>query len=175
MNCPRTGTPLKEIEIDGVVVDFSEACGGVWFDNFELGKFDEISETGGEALARMMDEHQNEDINLEQRLKCPRDGAILMRHFFSPARKIEVDECPQCGGIWLDGGELTSIRDLFPTEEEREKAGEAFVEDVFKGTDAASQMSEAQAFKHKASRVASIFRWLSPSRYIPGKQDWGNY
>ena len=35
MKCPRTGTDLKEIEIDGVKIDISESCGGVWFDNFE--------------------------------------------------------------------------------------------------------------------------------------------
>jgi len=175
MICPRTGTPLKEIEIDGIKVDFSEACGGVWFDNFELKKFDEVHEAGGEALARLMDEHKKDFLNLEERLKCPKDGTIMMRHFFSPARKIEIDECPQCGGIWLDGGELTSLRNLYPTEEEREKAGQAFVAEVFKSTGASEEMKEAQAFKRSASRIGRLFSWLAPSRYIPGKQDWGAY
>ena len=40
MKCPRTGTELKEIEVGGVKVDISEACGGVWFNNFELQHFD---------------------------------------------------------------------------------------------------------------------------------------
>jgi Zn-finger nucleic acid-binding protein len=34
----------------------------------------------------------------------------LHRHFFSAKRRIEVDECPNCGGYWLDAGELAQIR-----------------------------------------------------------------
>ena len=47
MKCPRTGTDLKEIEIDGVKIDISESCGGVWFDNFELEKFDNVDKAAG--------------------------------------------------------------------------------------------------------------------------------
>jgi Zn-finger nucleic acid-binding protein len=34
----------------------------------------------------------------------------LKRHFFSAKRKVEVDQCPNCGGYWLDAGELAAIR-----------------------------------------------------------------
>ena len=35
MNCPRTGKEMVEVEIDGVKVDVSTGCGGVFFDNFD--------------------------------------------------------------------------------------------------------------------------------------------
>jgi Zn-finger nucleic acid-binding protein len=42
---------------------------------------------------------------------CPRcEGIKLKRHFFSAKRRVEVDQCPNCGGYWLDSGELALIR-----------------------------------------------------------------
>ena len=34
----------------------------------------------------------------------------MMRHPFSVKREIEIDECPNCAGYWLDHGELDAIR-----------------------------------------------------------------
>jgi Zn-finger nucleic acid-binding protein len=34
----------------------------------------------------------------------------LQRHYFSAKRRVEVDQCPNCGGYWLDAGELAAIR-----------------------------------------------------------------
>ena len=42
---------------------------------------------------------------------CPKCGDIvLMRHYYSKKRGVVVDECPSCGGFWLDAGELEQIR-----------------------------------------------------------------
>jgi hypothetical protein len=37
------------------------------------------------------------------RNKCPRDGSALTPR---ETRHVTIDECSQCGGIWLDKGEL---------------------------------------------------------------------
>jgi Zn-finger nucleic acid-binding protein len=34
-----------------------------------------------------------------------------MRHFFGLKSRVEVDECPNCAGYWLDSGELTKIKE----------------------------------------------------------------
>jgi Zn-finger nucleic acid-binding protein len=44
---------------------------------------------------------------------------VLERKWFSDARKVEIDQCPKCGGIWLDDGEFSSIYE----EIKRGKAG----------------------------------------------------
>ena len=36
MDCPRKHEPLKEIELEGVLVDICPTCGGVWFDPNEM-------------------------------------------------------------------------------------------------------------------------------------------
>ena len=49
-------------------------------------------------------------IDPSRKRDCPRCETIkLQRHFFSAKRRVEVDQCPNCGGYWLDAGELESI------------------------------------------------------------------
>lgn len=113
MRCPRTGTELKPLRIGGVEVDVSEHCAGVWFDRFELDKFKSPNDAMGAALAAHLAQFDSPLLDLSARLRCPRHPeSVMMRRFFGPARKVEIDECPECGGIWLDAEELHQIRQI---------------------------------------------------------------
>jgi Zn-finger nucleic acid-binding protein len=97
-------------------------CGGIWFDRYELMKVDESQESAGEALLGI-ERDEGLAVDPGKRLRCPKNGdAVMMRHFFSAKRQVVVDECPRCGGHWLDPGELATIRTEFASEEEREQA-----------------------------------------------------
>ena len=51
MNCPACGNVLEEMKVGDVMVDVCQGgCGGIWFDNYELEKFDEPHESAGEEL-----------------------------------------------------------------------------------------------------------------------------
>jgi hypothetical protein len=39
--------------------------------------------------------------------KCPRDGSDLKEQH---VENVKIDECPVCGGVWLDKGELELLR-----------------------------------------------------------------
>jgi hypothetical protein len=39
----------------------------------------------------------------------PGTGARLQ--WFSDLKRVEIDQCPKCGGIWLDAGEFNRIYD----------------------------------------------------------------
>jgi uncharacterized protein len=39
--------------------------------------------------------------------KCPRDGTDLKEQHIED---VKIDECPECGGVWLDRGELDQLR-----------------------------------------------------------------
>ena len=55
--------------------------------------------------------HPRVQVDFSRKRECPRCAGIkLKRHFFSAKRRVEVDECPNCGGYWLDAGELAQIR-----------------------------------------------------------------
>jgi len=161
--------------VGDVTVDVCRGgCGGIWFDSFEFKKFDEPNESAGESL---LDIERDASIVLDRtkRLKCPKcDDIVMMRHFFSVKKEVEVDECPGCGGFWLDAGELRNLRSLFNTEEERHKAADEYFSEVF-GDKLAAMQAEDEAKLAKARKISNMFRFICPSYYIPGKQDWGAF
>ena len=128
MKCPACFNELTETKFGGVSVDVCKGgCGGIWFDAFELQKVDEQEEISDEWL---LDIERDPSVQVDLSLKrvCPRCNDIkLKRHFFSAKREIEVDECPGCGGYWLDAGELEKIRDEKAVADVTAKTGDARV------------------------------------------------
>jgi len=175
MKCPACSNPLQEITIADVTVDVCKGgCRGIWFDNFELKKFDEPHESLGRSLLEI-ERDESIIIDRTKRLKCPKcDDVVMMRHFFSVKKEVAVDQCPGCGGYWLDYGELGKIRSLFNTEEERSKAAEQYFSEVF-GDKLNAMRAESEGKLNRAQNIANIFRFICPSNYIPGKQDWGAF
>ena len=175
MKCPACSNSLEQITIDSITVDVcKDGCGGIWFDNFEIKKFDEPHEAAGQAL---LDIERDKSIAIDhtKRLNCPKcDGIVMMRHFFSVKKQVEVDECPACGGFWLDAGELRQIRGLFNTEAERHQAAEEYFSDLF-GDQLKAMEAQTQAEAAKTQKTINMFRFICPSNYIPGKQSWGAF
>ncbi len=110
MKCPACFNPLKEIQVAGIALDVCHGgCGGVWFDVFELQRVEKVADQSGSAFQSVVRDPAVR-IDPSRKRECPRCDAIkLQRHFFSAKRRVEVDQCPNCGGYWLDAGELESI------------------------------------------------------------------
>lgn len=174
MDCPGCERMLCEVEVGDLRVDVCRGgCGGVWFDRFELEKVDERQESAGAELLRVQPEVEVEVAKDADR-RCPRDGATLLRHFFSALREIEVDTCPQCAGIWLDAGELARMRAAEPADEERSRAAErALLEPFGPGLEAMRRASEAG--RSRAEGIARALRWICPSWWLPGSQSGGAF
>ena len=175
MECPACGNQMEEVTAGDVKIDVCKGgCGGVWFDQYELKKFDEPHESVGQELLDV-ERSQNISIDRTKDLQCPRCGDFkMLRHFFSVKHEVEVDECPNCAGYWLDAGELRAIRSQFNTEEERRQAAGEYFGEVFGGELAAAEAAD-EARVAKARKVANMFRFICPSYYIPGSQSWGAF
>jgi|TARA_B100000787_G_scaffold80754_1_gene59618 hypothetical protein len=175
MECPACTTNLTQVQVGDIQVDICKGgCGGVWFDTYEFKKFDEPHEEAGTAL---LDIPINESISInhDERRNCPKCSSItLMRNFFSVKKEVEIDTCAKCAGVWLDSGELNSIRSQFASEEERKKAAEVVFNEVF-GPELDRLRKESDEKLNKARRFANMVRFICPSKYIPGKQDWGAF
>ncbi len=132
MECPRCSNTLSTIKVDDLEVDVCQGgCGGLWFDIFELKKVDELHEIKGESLLNI-ERNENLEIDYSKRINCPKcTEVVMMRHYWSPKKEIEIDECPYCGGYWIDAGELYAIRNQFATEEERTAEFEKVWLDLF--------------------------------------------
>ena len=175
MKCPACENELHEITADTVKVDAcTEGCGGIWFDLFELKKMDEPDEMAGEKL---LDLKQKEGVEIlhKHKRRCPKCRDITMiQHFFSVKHEVTVDECPKCGGFFLDAGELRKIRQQFASEEDRRKAAKEYFNQIF-GQELDYLKKKSREKEKKARKIARMFRFITPSYYIPGDQDWGAY
>lgn len=169
MKCPACGNELTQMVAGGITVDACKGgCGGIWFDRFEPGKVDLPSQSAGEALLHI-ERSPAIKVDPSQRRKCPRCNMIMMQHFFDVKRQVVVDECPKCAGIWLDAGELATIRSEYATEEERKQAAEKYFDEIF-GKRLAEMHARSVEHAERARKIAHLFRFICPSYYIPGKQ-----
>ncbi|MDP4116493.1 MAG: zf-TFIIB domain-containing protein [Bacteroidota bacterium] len=127
MKCPACGSELRSEKTGETMLDVCDSCGGVWFDEFEFKRFDNSSQPINQDILDLR-KKENISVNAEENRICPKcENMPMLTHFESPERKVKVNECPMCGGIWLDAGELAAIRGEFKTEEERNKAVEEFI------------------------------------------------
>jgi Zn-finger nucleic acid-binding protein len=176
MNCPACRRELTTMTAGPITVDVcAGGCAGIWFDHFELAKVDEQSESAGASLLEIKGD-PSVTIDLEKRRTCPKcgPGMVMMRHFSSVSRKITIDECPNCGGVWLDAGELRTIRSDFPSAEARDEAARKAFSEMFDAQLAAGREAD-QAELERAQKFVHALRFVCPSTYLPGKQAGGAF
>ncbi len=129
MKCPACGHYLSEKVVDDLVVNVCDGgCGGIWFDDSDLDDVDDQDELAGDML---VDIKQDLSISVDRSCKraCPCcDGVTMQQRQYSPRHLVDIDECPRCGGIWLDAGELDAIRKMFESSGERVKVDVAMSE-----------------------------------------------
>jgi len=127
--CPACGTDMKTIYIPtiGFYVEVcSDGCGGIFFDNREFKRFDEQHEDASVILNEFIGKKFEKTDASAQRV-CPCCNAIMVKNFSSINKEIEIDECYNCGGKFLDNGELEKIRGEYLNEDDRK----AHFEEVF--------------------------------------------
>ena len=108
MKCPSCKNPLREKGAGGMTLDVCYGgCGGIWFDATEL---ERVSASAASTLHTIWQVPVS-NVKLTEPRLCPRCDLVLDRKWFSDTKQVEIDQCPKCGGIWLDAGEFTRIYD----------------------------------------------------------------
>lgn len=133
MNCPACHQNLEEEVLGRLKVDVCRGgCGGIWFDNFELQLADDPQEFAGQVLLEVERDPSIQTSQAERR-NCPRcDSIVMMRHFYSELRRVIIDTCPKCGGVWLDGGELALIREECGAKPDKQQAAREYFNRLFR-------------------------------------------
>lgn len=107
MKCPACKKALRVKNAGDMKLDVCHGgCGGIWFDQGELNR---VSITSAARLHTIWQLNPGPAKLTEPRV-CPRcPDQVLARKWFSDAKQVEIDQCPACGGLWLDDGEFSGI------------------------------------------------------------------
>jgi Zn-finger nucleic acid-binding protein len=118
MKCPVCNKEMVNEDFGGVNVDVCEnGCKGIWFNQGKLGMLDEKNEGLGKALEAALRSPRHNDGNRGP-IKCPKCSIPMHTHKFARDQEVNVDECYNCGGFFLDSGELTEIRNNYMSDAE---------------------------------------------------------
>jgi len=123
MDCPLCeGERLKETSVSGMVVDACARCGGIWLG---AGKLESLPERPSARVFQPLTRHapgrcrRNGHPISRALVRCPACGglpaecpACKARLAMVPTPACAIDICPRCEGVWLDKGELESLRRL---------------------------------------------------------------
>ncbi|GAB4185828.1 MAG: hypothetical protein Kow00108_23280 [Calditrichia bacterium] len=128
MQCPIDRSELvKRIYEANVEIDECPQCKGVWLDEGELEKIQEISDNDySDELKKMPDYIGNafdmaKDRREENRV-CPKCNQSMDRREYGYCSQVMIDVCPSCRGIWLDNHELQKLEIFY--EKSRVEANE---------------------------------------------------
>ena len=104
--CPVCNVGLMEIWLQRQNVDKCSNCGGTFFDFEELGSIISLIEM---YCSIKLEEPDISTVPVTNRpdYNCPVDGHAMERKDYGG---ITVDVCGDCKGVWLDDGELFSLK-----------------------------------------------------------------
>lgn len=106
--CPRCKVDMKEIVQLNTFIDVCEKCGGTFFDQGEM-----FAALGTTADPSYWDRPETGGNVRPGNIACPRcNAAMLLQDVKYEDKQVEIDRCPACSGIWLDGGETTKIMSI---------------------------------------------------------------
>lgn len=131
MQCPSCNTNLIPTNAAGIEVEIcKDGCKGLWFDIKELKAFDEEHEFNIDSLISASGEISKKEIK-----SCPKCAdEVLAKRFYDINNHVQVEQCFNCSGIWLDAGELSLIRKQYKTEADRTKAADQYIDTYMTST-----------------------------------------
>ena len=120
MNCLNCGQEMRNISVqtkrDEIAYDTCETCGSLWLD---AGELDKMAFQVAGSIEFCTDERAED--SGERPRACPRCPDVrLDKVRFLGMSDVVLDRCENCGGFWLDGGELDlvnrELEDIMPVE-----------------------------------------------------------
>jgi Zn-finger nucleic acid-binding protein len=116
--CPECTKPCAALNCGPVVVDFCRPCGGIWFDDREIGMFRaKLREFDLTKLRRSELPAVGYAPSISS---CPRCSVLLETFVYGVNTKVKPQRCPRCHGIWLDAVQLKGFLSLARLSQEIE-------------------------------------------------------
>lgn len=156
IKCPACKKEMVKIFVKtaGVNVDVClNGCGGIFFDNMEFYTFDENRENIYE-ITRALEGKMFHTVDSSKDRFCPVCGKKMVKNFTNLSKSVEIDDCYNCGGKFLDYGELQKIRSDNLTAAERKKE---FVQKFFSSMERVDTENMPKYRRHKRSLLKKLF------------------
>ncbi|MCM1339645.1 MAG: zf-TFIIB domain-containing protein [Muribaculaceae bacterium] len=160
LKCPACGKEMEKVFIQSVGINLdicTQGCGGIYFDNREFKHFDEKNDDIS-AIIEKLKNKTFEKVNSNADRFCPNCSSKMVKNHSSIKQNIEIDECYNCGGKFLDNDELIKIREEYDTEEERSE--DAFVY-LYKQIGAELAAQDKRYAEIKQSKLRTLFNKLT--------------
>jgi Zn-finger nucleic acid-binding protein len=109
MNCPRDAAALETRTYGDTAVQTCPQCGGMFLEHGQLNRIAGPTPGDLEFSTIDLDTFQHEDDHGP--ILCPRDGTAMSKVDFNIESSIILDYCRSCHGFWIDGKELTRIKE----------------------------------------------------------------
>ena len=106
-HCPHCEVPLIVTDLHGESVDRCAQCNGIFFDKGELASLIQLVKLFRELTLEEKDIPSIEIEADKKQIECPNDTALMVPTDFA---MTVVDICPECGGVWLDAGEIATLK-----------------------------------------------------------------
>jgi len=112
MQCPKCqSNELKPQDLLGnIEVDHCAKCNGMYFEKGEMGAYLHFSK----------DLPNYKDLLKEAKpsCTCPECQGQMKELKYVPDKELFVDYCENCGGVWLDGGEVDDAQEIAGAQEQ---------------------------------------------------------
>ncbi len=109
VECPKCRVMMERSRAADADVDRCPSCHGLWLDLFEKEEL-----TSHPEVARKLDNEQGDAPEHRGPLLCPRDRSTLITRRAFENRKVDIESCTVCGGVFLDAGELRRLHEVEP-------------------------------------------------------------
>lgn len=107
LKCPHcTDTVLQHVEMHGQELDTCPDCRGIWFDDQQL---TEAIRNKHEIQDEYCIKHGFGEPLDTHTYHCHRCDVAMQQFHLLKDYHVEVDSCPNCSGIWVDGDEVTMV------------------------------------------------------------------
>ena len=115
MKGPCCNTDLKHKMIKDVEVDECNKCKGIWFEDDELRKAKDSTNSDLNWMDFEIWKHKDKSQARARNLACPQCNQTLVAVDYADTG-VEIDYCPECKGTWLDKGEFKKVIDALTNE-----------------------------------------------------------
>ncbi len=153
---------MQEATLRGVIYDACPKCGGLWFDQGELGKIRAAAIDSLESLEQAHQPSTPLPPNPVVIKACPNDLMTLTTYRYANEPDIDLDHCASCGGIWVEEAELGKMDEAFRKRLDRTPVADEATQEI------GIMQAESEGLVDHEQRLSNAWGFMGQRHLWPG-------